>query len=213
MKKLFILLSVICACFLASAQKVQESVIDFGKQQTNGYLVNVPNASIELVDAAFKEKLEKQYALKSSKENGFRAYINQNMSAFGSANYDIYYKVGEFGKKKHKTTQLTLIVSSGNMNAITSSNNAEVAENIKKFLAEFVNYVDEYSVQQEINSLMDKLTKLNNEKAGLEKDDAKIDKQIEKLNKEKATIQKNLEQKNTDIKKLEDEINRLKKQK
>lgn len=212
MKKLLFVFAIVCTCATLSAQKVQESVIDFGKQQIAGYLVNVPSASVDLVDGAFKEKLEKEFSLKSSKENGFRAYINQNMPAFGQENYDIYYKVSEFGKKKNKTTQLTLIVSSGNMNAITSQTNPETAEKIKSFLNNFITYVEEYAKQQEINALQDQLAKLESEKASLEKEQQKINKQIEKLKKENDKVQKDLDNKSTEIKKLQEQISTAKRQ-
>lgn len=212
MKKLLFVFAIICTCATLSAQKIQESVIDFGKQQVSGYLVNVPSASVDLVDGAFKEKLEKEFSLKSSKENGFRSYINQNMPAFGQENYDIYYQVSEFGKKKNKTTQLKLIVSSGNMNAITSQSNPETAEKIKSFLNNFISYVEEYAKQQEINALNEQLSKLESEKASLEKDQNKIQKQIEKLNKESEKVQKDLNKKNEEISKLQDKINTAKKQ-
>ncbi|MCQ2283919.1 MAG: hypothetical protein MJZ57_03340 [Bacteroidales bacterium] len=212
MKKLFILLAIVCAGTALSAQKVQESVIDFGKQQVPGYLVNIQNASVDLVESAFKEKLEKEYGLKGTKESGFRAYINQNLKYIGPDNYDIYFTVGEFGKKKNKTTQLTVIVSTGNMNAITTQNNPDVADKIMKFLSDFVSYVQEYSMQQQINALNDQLSKLNNEKSGLEKDQAKNQKQIEKLQKDQEKIAKQLDQNANDIKKVEDQISTIKKQ-
>lgn len=211
MKKFFVLIAVFCAGSALFAQKVQESIIDFGKQQVAGYLVNVPSATIELVDCTFKEKMEKGFNLKSSKENGFRAYINQNMPLFGTENYDIYYKVSEFGKKKNKMTQLSLIVCSGNMNAITSQNNPETAEKIKNFLSDLEKYVQDYSNQQEISSLEEQLKKLGSEKSSLEKEQEKNEKQITKLQKAQENIKKELEKNSSETKKVEEQIGKLKK--
>ncbi|MCQ2275794.1 MAG: hypothetical protein MJZ87_02420 [Bacteroidales bacterium] len=212
MKKLTILTVIFCAVLSISAQNAKESMINFGKQQLAGYLIDVPNADVKTVEAAFRDKLEKQYNLKASKESGFRAYLNQPFSPFGKENYDIYFTVGEYGKKKNRTTQLSLIVCSGNKNTITSQNNPETADYVKVFLRDFVNYVNEYALQQKAKSLEDQISKLTKEKKDLTKEQEKINKQIEKLNKELEKNKKDITNKESEIEQVESELKSVKKQ-
>ena len=91
MKKIFSLLVVFGLIFTMSAQNVHESPIKFGKQKISGYELSIPSANSELVYAALRERMEKNYNMKGSKEGKFRAYLNQPFAPFGSANYDMYY--------------------------------------------------------------------------------------------------------------------------
>ena len=212
MKKLALLVFVIAFASMASAQTVKESMVNMGKQQLSGYLLDIPGADMKTVEAAFRDKLEKQYNLKASSESGFRAYLNQPFKPFGSANYDLYFTVSEHGKKKNKVSQLSLIVSSGNYNAITSSTDPTTADYVKVFLRDFVSYVQEYVAKQNLNELENQMAKLVKEKNSLEKDQTKINKQIQKLNKDlEKNAQKTVE-KEEKIKDLQKEIDSAKKQ-
>ena len=210
MKKIFSLLVVFGLIFTLSAQNVHESPIKFGKQKISGYELSIPSANAELVYAALRERMEKNYNLKGSKEGKFRAYLNQPFAPFGSANYDMYYNVTETGKKGAKTALLSFIVSSGNMNAITSENNPETATAIKAFLNDLGTYIHEFSLQQQANTLQEKLDKLNKDQKSLEKDKAKAEKQIEKLQKEISDIDKKHQANAEEIRKIESDLNAVK---
>ncbi len=196
--------------FTMSAQNVHESPIKFGKQKISGYELSIPSANSELVYAALRERMEKNYNMKGSKEGKFRAYLNQPFAPFGSANYDMYYNVTETGKKGAKTALLSFIVSSGNMNAITSENNPETATAIKAFLNDLGTYIHEFSLQQQANNLQEKLDKLNKDQKSLEKDKAKAEKQIEKLQKEISEIDKKHQANAEEIRKIESDLNAVK---
>jgi len=194
-----------------SAQDVKTSMITFGKSQYPGYLLDVKGASVELVDATIRDMFETQYNLKASKESGFRAYLNQPFAPFGSENFDIYYTVSEYGKKKDKTTQVSMIVCTGNMNAITSANNPDADNAVRYFLKNIPPKIEQYSSQQEINALKEQLAKLQSTKESLEKDQDKTQKQIDKL---KQTMEKNdAKIKETDkaISKVQEQLKALRK--
>lgn len=212
MKKITILAILFCTMLTITAQNAKESTINFGKQQLEGYLIDVPNADVKTVEAAFRDKLEKQYNMKASKESGFRAYLNQAFSPFGKENYDIYFTVNEYGKKKNRTTQLSLIVCSGNKNTITSKNNPETADYVKVFLKDFVNYVNEYALQLKAKDLEDQIKKLTKDKKDLAKEQDKINKQIEKLNKELEKNKKEVSSKESEIEQVESELKKVKRE-
>lgn len=211
MKKLFVLFVAVCFSGCLTAQTVNTSMIDFAKTQYPGYLVNVSNASVDMVDAAFRDLLENKYALKSSKESGFRAYLNQPFSPFGGENFDIYYAVSEFGKKNNKTTQLSLIVCTGNMNAVTPSNKPETDAAIKKFLSDFAPQVEAFALKQQANALKEKISKLNSEKDSYAKDIDKTNKQIDKLKGNIEDLQKKISDKDKEIQSVQDALNDLEK--
>lgn len=211
MKRLVLLAFVVALTTSAFAQTAKESMIKFGKQQLAGYIIDIPGADVKLVDAAFRDKLEKQYNMKASSESGFRAYLNQPFKPFGSENYDMYFTVTEHGKKKNKTSQLNLIVCSGNLNTITSQNNPSTADYVKVFLNDFVAYVQEYVAKQNIKAMEAQLAKLNKELKGLEKNKNKINKQIEKLNKELDKNAKDIAEKEKQIKELKETLDKAKK--
>lgn len=212
MKKLALLVFVIAFASMASAQTVKESMVNMGKQQLSGYLLDIPGADMKTVEAAFRDKLEKNYNLKASSESGFRAYLNQPFKPFGSANYDLYFTVSEHGKKKNKVSQLSFIVCSGNYNAITSNNDPTTADYVKVFLRDFTEYVQEYVAKQNISALESQLAKLKKEEKALNKDKDKMNKQIEKLNKGLDKNAKKLEEKEKQIDKLQKDIDSAKRQ-
>lgn len=210
MKKLLFLATLFCATLTLSAQNVTESIISFGKGQISGYLIDVPNADVKTAEAAFRDLMEQKYNLKASKENGFRAYTNQALAPIGPDNYDLYFLVGEYGKKKNRTTQISFIACSGNLNAITSQNNPETADHIKTFLKQFVKYVEEYNQTQQINALNEEISKLESDKASLEKSQDKLGKQIDKLNKEFDGNKEKISEKENKIKELTNELDKVK---
>ncbi len=210
MKKILSLLTILGLVCTLSAQNVHESMIKFGKEKISGYTLSIPSANSDLVYAALRERMEKNYNMKGSKEGKFRAYLNQPFAPFGTANYDIYYNVTESGKKGAKTALLSFIVCSGNMNTITSENNPETATAIKAFLNDLGTYIHEYSLQQQANTLQEKLNKLNKDQKALEKDKAKAEKQIEKLQKEISEIDKKHQANAEEIRKIESDLNAVK---
>lgn len=211
MKKCILLLSIFVAALTATAQEVNTSMIDFAKTQIPGYLVNIPNATIELADGAFRNIMETRYGLKASKESGFRAYLNQSFQPFGTENYDIYYTVTEFGKKKSKTTQLVLIVCTGNMNAVTPANKPETDQAIKTFLTEFAPKVQAYGQQLKAEQLKEQIAKLEASKASVEKEQEKTTKQIEKLNQSLEEMSKKKADYDNQISKLQSELKEIEK--
>jgi len=223
MKRLLLLAAVLFAAFTMQAQRVnvQEETIKMTKKMhVAGYSVNLTSVDDVTVEEALKAKFEKDNKMKGSKgDGGFRAYLSQPFTEFGPSNYDIYWKVEKVGKKDNTSVDVKMIVSSGNMNTITSRNDPETAAKVKIFLTDFVKYVNNYSLNQELNTLNGQLEKLNNEKKSLldkqaksEKDIEKLQKDIEKEQKEIEGYKKQVSDKDASIKELENQINAVKKQ-
>lgn len=207
MKKVFALVlfaSVICSL---SAQKVNETVTFFGKDQLTGFTININNASPDIVAGALANKFESHYALKGSKKKGYFVYENQPCSAFGEARYDIYFTTTEVGKKKDLVTQVTLVVSTGNLNCITFSNDPRTSRNIVNFLENLPQDVEEYKIQLRIAELKKNLANLEKEKQSLLKEQAKLQDKLNTTNDELKALSEQLDKKNAEINKMQDEFN------
>lgn len=207
MKKTIALLVLVSVLSSLSAQKVNETVTLFGKEQLNGFTINISDATTAIVNGALADKLQNQFGLKGSKKKGFHVYENQACSAFGDARYDIYFTSTEVGKKKDKTVQLTLVVSTGNLNCITFSNDPRSSRNIVAFLEAFPQDVEAYKIKLRIAELKEQLTKLNKERQSLQKDQAKIQDKINVNSDEVKQLSEQLDQKNQEIEGLQDKYN------
>ena len=207
MKKVFALVFLTSVFCSLSAQKVNETVILYGKEQLSGFTINISDATPAIVEGAFADKMQNQYGLKGSKKKGFYVYENQACSAFGDARYDIYFTTTEVGKKKDRTVQLTLVVSTGNLNCVKFSNDPRTSRNIVTFLEAFPKDVEAYKTKLRIAELKDQLSKLNKERQSLQKDQSKIQDKINVTTDEVKRLSEQLDKKNQEIETLQDKYN------
>ena len=207
MKKIATLLALVCALCSLSAQRVNETVTLFGKDQLKGFTINIDNTPINIVNDAIAYKFSNAYGLKGSKKKGFQVYENQNCSAFGDARYDIYYTTNEIGKKKDKSTQVTLVVSTGNMNCVTFSNDPRTSRNIVLFMEGLDQDVEAYKTKLRIEELKDDLANLEKERQSLEKDKQKVLDKLESTNSEIKKISDDIEKKTSESEMLQDKYN------
>ena len=161
MKKLIALMSLVCITFALSAQVVQENIIKFGKQKVSGYTIELSSVDAATTEAALKERMDKAYSMKASKENGFRAYKAQPFSPFGLDTYNTYISITEKGKKYSKTTKMSVVVLTGNLTPIDRNSKPTDAENIKAFLTDFVAYAQNYALKLQENSLREEILNEN----------------------------------------------------
>lgn len=207
-RKIIALLAFVSVFCSLSAQKVNETVTLFGKDQLQGFTINIDNYSMAIVDGAMADLFENQYKLKGSKKKGYHVYENQPCSAFGEARYDIYYTTAEVGKKNNKTVQLTLVVSTGNMNCITFANDPRTSRNIVGFLERFPVVTEAYNTKLRIESLESELAKLNKERENLLKDRAKVEDKIATTNDNLKQTTENLDKINSRMAELQEEFNK-----
>lgn len=207
MKKIATFLTFVCVVCSLSAQRVNETVTMFGKDQLNGFTLNIDNTPANIIDDAIAYKLEKQFGLKGSKKKGFHVYENQKCAAFGEARYDIYYTTAEVGKKNNKTTQVTFVISTGNMNCITFSNDPRTSRNIVTFMEGLPKDVEEYQIKLRIEELKNELSNLDKERQSLEKDKQKNQDKLDKTNNDMKQISEQIEAKNKDIATLQEQFN------
>ncbi len=191
MKKILVLVVFASAFFSLSAQKVNETVVLYGKEQIKGFTINIYDNSPEIVEGALVDKFETQYKLKGSKKKGYHVYENQTCDAFGDARYDIYFTTAEVGKKKDKTTQVILVVSTGNLNCITFTNDPRSSRNIVNFLEHLDKDIESYKIKLRIEELRNNLNNLNKDRQSMLKEQTKLQ---EKRNVTEAEVNRLTEQ-------------------
>lgn len=206
-QKMIALLAFVSVFCSVSAQKVNETVTLYGKDQLQGFTINIDNYSMNLVENAMANLFETQYKLKGSKKKGFHVYENQPCFVFGDAKYDIYFTTAEVGKKKDKTVQVTLVVSTGNMNCITFSNDPRTSRNIVNFLEKFPKDVEAYKIKLRIEELENQLTNLKKENESLNKERAKLEDKIGKTNSEMKSLTESIDSKSKDIVAMQEKFN------
>lgn len=196
MKRISILLVLLFAGNILSAQTVEEKTVSIGKKDVTGYVLTCSSTDLNLVKNALTNYFENDNKLKPSKEKSYTVYKNQTFSAFGPENFDIYTLVEEVGKKNAKNVQVTVVVSSGNYNAISSKTNAQSADKIKSLLQRFDSYVYQYEIKNKLADLESQLEKLNATKRNQQASEEKIKTKLTELNKELETLK--TEQSKTD---------------
>lgn len=204
MKKLFAFLILVFVFGSLSAQKVNETVTLFGKDQLTGFSTNISQATPEIVEQTLANKFEKDFLLKGSKKKGYYVYMNQPCPAFGDARYDVYFNTTEVGKKKNKSTQVTLVVSTGNQNCISFSNDPRTSRNIVSFLEALSSDVEAYKKTLRINELKETIASLEKDKVSLEKDQEKVQEKVNKTNEEMQANVATVEAKAAEIAKLQE---------
>lgn len=201
---LFAFVSVLCSL---SAQRVNETVTMFGKDQLQGFTINVSNAPANIVADALADKFENQFSLKGSNKKGFRVYENQTCKAFGDAHYDIYFNTNTVGKKNSQYTQVTLVVTNGNLNSITFSNDPRTSRNIVMFLENLPNDVEAYKIKLRIEQLKNELANLKKERENLEKNRVKTNDKIATTSEEAKKTTDQIQKLTAEIEKMQDQFN------
>lgn len=204
MKKILVLLTLVSVLCSLSAQKVNETVIMYGKDQLTGFTTNIAQASPEIVEQALANKLEKDFALKGSKKKGYYVYLNQPCPSFGEARYDLYFMASEVGKKKNRSTQINLVVSTGNQNCITFANDPRTSRNIVTFLENLQTDVDKYNNTLKISELTTLIDNLDKDRLSLEKDQEKVKDKINKTNNDMQVNIAQVDAKTAEISKLQE---------
>jgi hypothetical protein len=167
----------------------REGTVKFNKKDVPVICYETADFDVKVTTAALKNRLEKDAKLKGGNASGFRFYPAQHFAEFGTLNYDIYTKVATVGKKKNLKTVIYLLVSKGNENFETASENPELVANIKAFLDNFVAvYLRQFDIEQKYQNQVKLIAKLEKENKSLNSDKEKLQKQLQ--DKEKAITSK-----------------------
>ena len=207
-KTLFLILML--AGFATYAQTAQSVSVDFNKTRVPGVSIVIAGYDADFVQSALTYRLEKVAGLKGTNSKGFRMYPAQNFLDFGNLKYDIYTLI-EKGTKKDPTVTLNLLVSKGNENFVSPTDDPDLTQKMKDFLTEFNDYMKEYDRVQKIEKLTSLINKLDKDRNSLVSDTDKLKKDISNLENKLKEKEKELSKTESELENAKDELNSLKK--
>jgi hypothetical protein len=183
MKKIAILILLSMFCVLSWAQVAHNSMIEYNKTKVPGVVISLTTYDLETVKAALKARLERVAGLKGTSSKGFTLYADQVFFDFGSKKFDIYTKI-DAGSKKDQDVIISLMVSTGNENFVSMTDNPELNQKMLDFLTDFVaNSLKDYEATKNINEQTAALEKMEKEHKTLVADRDKLKLDLEKTEK------------------------------
>lgn len=198
MKKVIKSLSLVLAMVATGtvfAQNAHESSVKFNKTNENAVVADY-DKSAEIVEAALKDRLEKEGLGKMKSSKGFMAYSGVLWNSVSSDKLDIYFKVE--GKKDKST--VSVLISKGYDNFVTSGSDSRTIDNVKAFLNGFMAHANAYQLALDIKAqeeLIRKAEKAFNSSVDNNKDllqqKEKLEKRIAESNNEQVLKQKVLD--------------------
>lgn len=138
MKKFFVIIGLLFAISMTSAQVIRDTVAKVGVVSTQAYTVSVEK-NVDLVEGAVRKML-KDAGLKIKSTEGYVASLEQVFSELSSEVVNLYFKVEEKGRRNNKISVITAFAIHANLNTDPVALN----ENVKELLIDFVNYIDKY---------------------------------------------------------------------
>lgn len=201
MKKLFTLTLAFVACIsFAFAQSVSEGSVTLLKNQVNGFTINIPKADSKSTTTAITEYLTEKGLTKPKTEDKYTSYKAQKCPYIGDGTYDIYFKAVQKGKKKDLSSDVIFVFSLGNLNTISSTNDANAANNIKDFMSKLPKVVEKYMLKKSIEDLKKQIESANKDQSKNDKEIKKLQDKIAKANAKRNSLNKQLEDANNLLK-------------
>lgn len=199
----------IAATGTATAQNAHESSVKFNKTTENAVVADFDKPA-DVVEAALKNRLEKEGLGKMKSTKGFMSYPGTLWNSVSSDKLDVYFKVE--GKKDKST--VSVLVSKGYDNFITSGSDAKTIDNVKAFLNGLREYTNSYQLTLNIKEQEEAIKKAekaysssmeNNKDLLAQKE--KLEKRIAESNNEQVLKQKALDEEKKKLDELKGKIN------
>lgn len=189
------------ACFSGTAfsQKAYEAQVEYDKEKRTGVVAEY-NVEKKTVEEALKERLEKAGLGKPKSSKGFLHYPGVVWKDISTEKIDVYTRVE--GKKDNAV--VSVLISKGYDNFITSGNDGNIIQNTKKFLDNFNRDITVYQLQLDINKQEAMVKKAEKEyQSSVDKgkdlatDKERLEKKIADNETEQKSLQKELEKAKT----------------
>ena len=207
MKKLLLLPAMLMAFATVMAQSIETKSVQVGPVTAPGFSVTIQKKA-DLVQNAMDKRL-KEAGLKTKKSEGFVAALEQLFAEITPNPINLYTKVE---KESKNAATVTVCVIPTDLTADRESMQA----NVRRFVENFVQYVDKYEAQLNMATEQSNLKKAQKVHASalstVEKHDKSIQKNKEKIAEKKKDIEKynqKIKECQDDIKKLEEENKKL----
>ncbi len=197
MKKIRLLFSVMIIYSGAFAQTHTVNV-DYQKVSREA-LVNEIYFSEKTVSNAIEASMDK-LGIKGKSSKGYIVYKGVRLPELGNDAYDLYFSVDRKSRKEKETSSVTMMISKGEDNFVTSSTDAALMTKTKAYLDNLWDMVGVYDLEQQIVAQEDlvkknekKMNNLTEDATDLEKKRKKIEDDINNNKKAQVSQQEELE--------------------
>lgn len=206
MKKQFLYISAIAFLSIFTtvnvyAQAPKETQVTYMKKVTNAYAkeFNISKGDLEdVVEKYFKDNFKG----KRLKSNGYYLYKGVDWAEVSTEKLDVYYKVG--GGKRNAT--LTIMVSKGYDNFISSQSSPQISAEVMNFLNTFQVKIDDFNRKATAAALAKEIEKKEKDLKSFDKEEKKLQDKIKDIEKD---IERNAKKRAEAIDNLEKEKARL----
>lgn len=187
LKKLVLVGSVLFLTAQVNAQNVRETRVEINKLSQIAYDIEFPYDS-KIVEGAWDEKA-KSLGLKGKSSKGVTTYAGAKILDIHYEVLDYYVVINKVGKDK---TSISMTASKGYNNFVTDADDKIVA-NIKQFLMNFSQNVEQYKLKQDIAAQEDVIKSAEKEKEKLINEGKKIEQELQKNKEEQEKKIKEIE--------------------
>ena len=163
------------------AQGAHDAGIKFGKTERTGFAVEYPYSK-GITENAVREQLEKAGLGKAKTEKGFLSYQGVKWGALSPTQVDVYVKV-EANKADNRST-ISLLISKGYDNYVSSASDPEMAVKLKSFLDGLLPEIKNGQAQADIQAQEEVVRRAEQSFKDAEAEGARLAREREKLEKQ-----------------------------
>jgi hypothetical protein len=175
---LFLSALLYCSAFA----QTHTATVDYQKVSREA-LVNEVNYSDNTVSGAIEENMRKN-GVKGKSSKGFIVYKGIAIPELGSGSYDLYFSVDRKSKKEKEISSITMMISKGEDNFITSASDPEIMSKAKTYLDNLWDMISVYDLEQQIGAQEDLVKKNEKKLKNLAEDGTDLEKKRKKIEEE-----------------------------
>lgn len=176
MKSLRITL-VLCFCLGFSglmAQTATEGLRPFVKRTSGNAISIIYTGQPKNVQKVLEEWFSDASGERTSNRNGFRSIEGARISAFSESTLDYYFKVDKVSRQDKEHAEVTVFISAGNDNFISSASNPEIVNEVSNWLESMQREVTMYEIELAIEAQEKVITKAQKAYDGLQRDSVRL---------------------------------------
>ncbi|MCR5822753.1 MAG: hypothetical protein K6F85_07570 [Bacteroidales bacterium] len=203
LKRVLLLSMSVVMAFGLKAQTIMESTAKIGEFTAKAYVMSI-DKDVKLTQEAMKQRL-KDTKLKVKNVDGYVAIEDQIFEEITNVPVKFYTKVEEMGKRKDKTTMVTVCAITQDLTV----DQMTLQVNVRRFLENFVPYVSKFEAQQNMDNEQENLKKAQKAAASAASAVNSVEKSIASDEQKIADKQKEIEKYKEKIKECEQDIQKL----
>ena len=207
MKKIVLLFIVNAFVFTALAQS-ETATVSFQKKDQQAVINELPFTEKTIMNAIDADMELKGYKGKSSK--GFTVFKDVKLAELGNGSYDLYFYKNKKSRRNKDNSTLTLLVSTGDANFVTTETNAALIEKMKTYLNNIHVMIEAYDLDQQINEQQDEVVKSDKKYNDLIDDGQSLEKKKKDIEKDIEDNKKDQEKQLADLEKQKTALDTLK---